>query len=101
MTTATSWKEIIILKTCRCPLYGKAHDSDAPLASRDSDKLITEMRQVGSLSHASLRYSHFSLQEGMAMRYNTWNMGGSAGGKQMEMVDAVPGVPKVGLFLLI
>ena len=33
----------------------------------------------------------------MAMRYNTWNMGGSAGGKQMEMVDAVPGVPKVGL----
>merc|ERR1712037_613095 len=61
----------------RCPLYGKAHDSDAPLASRDSDKLITEMRQ-----------------EGMAMRYNTWNMGGSAGGKQMEMVDAVPGVPK-------
>ena len=36
-------------------------------------------------------------QEGMAMRYNTWNLGGSAGGKQMEMVDAVPGVPKVGL----
>jgi len=61
----------------RCPLYGKAHDSDAPLASRDSDKLITEMRQ-----------------EGMAMRYNTWNMGASAGGKQMEMVDSVPGVPK-------
>jgi len=61
----------------RCPLYGKAHDSDAPLASRDSDKLITEMRQ-----------------EGMAMRYNTWNLGGSAGGKQMEMVDSVPNVPK-------
>jgi len=61
----------------RCPLYGKAHDSDAPLASRDSDKLITEMRQ-----------------EGMAMRYNTWNMGASAGGKQMEMVDSVPDVPK-------
>merc|ERR1712210_452312 len=61
----------------RCPLYGKAHDSDAPLASRDSDKLITEMRQ-----------------EGMAMRYNTWNLGGSAGGKEMEMVDTVPNVPK-------
>merc|ERR1719350_566422 len=63
----------------RCPLYGKAHDSDAPLASRDSDKLITEMRQ-----------------EGMAMRYNTWNMGSSApaGGKKMEMVDSVAGVPK-------
>jgi len=61
----------------RCPLYGKAHDSDAPLASRDHHKLITEMRQ-----------------EGMAMRYNTWNLGGSAGGKQMEMVDAVPDVPK-------
>merc|ERR1711990_198604 len=60
-----------------CPLYGKAHDSDAPLASRDHHKLITEMRQ-----------------EGMAMRYNTWNLGGSAGGKQMEMVDAVPDVPK-------
>merc|ERR1712037_506700 len=59
----------------RCPLYGKAHDSDAPLASRDSDKLITEMRQ-----------------EGMAMRYNTWNLGGSAGGKEME--DTVPNVPK-------
>ena len=35
----------------------------------------------------------------MAMRYNTWNLGGSAGGKQMEMVDAVPGVPKVVLYL--
>ena len=32
----------------------------------------------------------------MAMRYNTWNMGASAGGKQMEMVDSVPDVPKVG-----
>ena len=42
-----------------------------------------------------------SFQEGMAMRYNTWNMGASAGGKQMEMVDSVPDVPKVGLFLLI
>ena len=31
----------------RCPLYGKAVDADAPLPSRDSDKLITEMRQVG------------------------------------------------------
>merc|ERR1712010_94386 len=61
----------------RCPLYGKAHDSDAPLASRDHHKLITEMRQ-----------------EGMAMRYNTWNLGGSAGGKEMEMVDTVPNVPK-------
>ena len=39
----------MIIETCRCPLYGKAHDSDAPLASRDSDKLITEMRQVCSL----------------------------------------------------
>ena len=38
----------------------------------------------------------FYFQEGMAMRYNTWNLGGSAGGKQMEMVDAVPDVPKVG-----
>ena len=47
MTTVTSGKLSLI--TCRCPLYGKAHDSDAPLASRDSDKLITEMRQVCSL----------------------------------------------------
>ena len=38
----------------------------------------------------------FYFQEGMAMRYNTWNLGGSAGGKEMEMVDTVPNVPKVG-----
>ena len=33
------------------------------------------------------------------MRYNTWNMGSSApaGGKKMEMVDSVAGVPKVCL----
>ena len=42
---------------------------------------------------------HTLLQEGMAMRYNTWNMGSSApaGGKKMEMVDSVAGVPKVFL----
>jgi len=57
----------------RCPLYGKAVDAEAPLPSRDSDKLIHEMRQ-----------------EGMAMRWNTWDMGTSAaaGGKHMELVDS-------------
>jgi len=57
----------------RCPLYGKAVDAEAPLPSRDSDKLIHEMRQ-----------------EGMAMRWNTWDMGSSApaGGKKMDMVDS-------------
>jgi len=57
----------------RCPLYGKAVDAEAPLPSRDSDKLIHAMRQ-----------------EGMAMRWNTWDMGSKApaGGKAMEMVDS-------------
>jgi hypothetical protein len=32
----------------RCPMYGKAVDADAPMVGRDSDKLISEMRQVGS-----------------------------------------------------
>jgi len=60
----------------RCPLYGKAVDSDAPMVSRDSAKLISEMKQ-----------------EGMAMRWNDMGMetGKSVqmGGKSIEMVDAV------------
>jgi len=60
----------------RCPLFGKAVDSDAPMVSRDSAKLISEMKQEGM----AMRWSDMGMDTGKSVQM---------GGKSIDMVDAV------------
>lgn len=54
----------------RCTLYGKAVDSDAPIASVDQNKLLEEMRA-----------------EGLAMRYSSWELTKAEGPNHLMVTE--------------